>query len=195
MLSCPHPALGAGTMVLLPSLALALLCLLRAGAEVPVQPGFSAEKVTAQGATGAAWAGGAARGRVTVLRPRARPGYCPEGGMPAQIWVSPGQSCPLWPDPAVSPPQGHEQPGLQWPQAGGISPGNTGQMLRPPSWHRVGQSVLHAGGWQVPASGWQVPTMGYQVPTMGYQVPTMGCQVPHRGWQVPHCRLAGPHRG
>ncbi|XP_075295679.1 lipocalin-15-like [Opisthocomus hoazin] len=31
-------------MVLLPSLALALLCLLRAGAEVPVQPGFSAEK-------------------------------------------------------------------------------------------------------------------------------------------------------
>ncbi|KAK4811527.1 hypothetical protein QYF61_011575, partial [Mycteria americana] len=29
----------------LPSLALALLCLLRAGAEVPVQPGFDAEKV------------------------------------------------------------------------------------------------------------------------------------------------------
>ncbi|NWI32009.1 LCN15 protein, partial [Sula dactylatra] len=29
---------------LLPSLALALLCLLRAGAEVPVQPGFSAKK-------------------------------------------------------------------------------------------------------------------------------------------------------
>ncbi|PKU36463.1 hypothetical protein llap_13237 [Limosa lapponica baueri] len=31
-------------MVVLPSLALALLCLLRAGAEVPVQPGFDAEK-------------------------------------------------------------------------------------------------------------------------------------------------------
>ncbi|NXN22979.1 LCN15 protein, partial [Nycticryphes semicollaris] len=30
--------------VVLPSLALALLCLLRAGAEVPVQPGFDAEK-------------------------------------------------------------------------------------------------------------------------------------------------------
>ncbi|NXE84713.1 LCN15 protein, partial [Cochlearius cochlearius] len=35
---------------MLPSLALALLCLLRAGAEVPVQPGFNAEKVPAQGA-------------------------------------------------------------------------------------------------------------------------------------------------
>ncbi|NWU69547.1 LCN15 protein, partial [Pterocles burchelli] len=31
-------------MVVLPSLALALLCLLRAGAEVPMQPGFDAEK-------------------------------------------------------------------------------------------------------------------------------------------------------
>ncbi|NXL67594.1 LCN15 protein, partial [Chordeiles acutipennis] len=31
-------------VALLPSLALALLCLLRAGAEVPVQPGFDAEK-------------------------------------------------------------------------------------------------------------------------------------------------------
>ncbi|NXP04915.1 LCN15 protein, partial [Thinocorus orbignyianus] len=31
-------------MVVLPSLTLALLCLLRAGAEVPVQPGFDAEK-------------------------------------------------------------------------------------------------------------------------------------------------------
>ncbi|XP_065504620.1 lipocalin-15-like isoform X1 [Caloenas nicobarica] len=30
--------------VMLPSLALTLLCLLRAGAEVPVQPGFNAEK-------------------------------------------------------------------------------------------------------------------------------------------------------
>ncbi|NXA24884.1 LCN15 protein, partial [Ibidorhyncha struthersii] len=31
-------------MVVLPSLALTLLCLLQAGAEVPVQPGFNAEK-------------------------------------------------------------------------------------------------------------------------------------------------------
>ncbi|NWW53799.1 LCN15 protein, partial [Pedionomus torquatus] len=31
-------------MTVVPSLALALLCLLRAGAEVPVQPGFDAEK-------------------------------------------------------------------------------------------------------------------------------------------------------
>lgn len=47
-------------MVVLPSLALTLLCLLQAGAEVPVQPGFNAEKVTAQGAhpAGPAWSGG-----------------------------------------------------------------------------------------------------------------------------------------
>ncbi|NXT57113.1 LCN15 protein, partial [Pluvianellus socialis] len=32
------------TMVVLPSLVVSLLCLLRAGAEVPVQPGFNAEK-------------------------------------------------------------------------------------------------------------------------------------------------------
>lgn len=33
-----------------PSLALSLLCLLRAGAQVPVQPDLDTEKVTAQGA-------------------------------------------------------------------------------------------------------------------------------------------------
>lgn len=34
----------------LPSLALALLCLLRAGAQLPLQPDLDTEKVTAQGA-------------------------------------------------------------------------------------------------------------------------------------------------
>lgn len=60
------------TAVLL-SLALALLCLLQAGAEVPVQPGFNIEKVTAQGAlpAGPAWAGGAGWGRVPMLHPQA----------------------------------------------------------------------------------------------------------------------------
>ena len=60
----------------LPSPALVLLSLLRAGAEVPVQLGFNAEKVTAQGARPAspAWAGGAAWGRVPVLRPQAQLG-------------------------------------------------------------------------------------------------------------------------
>lgn len=63
-------------MAVLPSLALALLYLLRAGAEVPVQPGFNAEKVTAQGArpAGPAWAGGAGWGRVPMLCPQARLG-------------------------------------------------------------------------------------------------------------------------
>lgn len=43
----------------LPSLVLALLCLLRAGAEVPVQLDFNMGKVTAQGANLASpvWAG------------------------------------------------------------------------------------------------------------------------------------------
>ncbi|KAM6372414.1 lipocalin-15-like [Pluvialis apricaria] len=44
-LSCLYPAPAARMMmVVLPSLALTLICLLRAGAEVPVQPGFNAEK-------------------------------------------------------------------------------------------------------------------------------------------------------
>lgn len=56
---------------MLPSLALALLCLLRAGAEVPVKPDFSTEKVTAQSTCSAssAQAGGAGWGRGSMLHP------------------------------------------------------------------------------------------------------------------------------
>lgn len=62
--------------MMLPILALVLLCLLQARAEVPTQPDFSAEKVTAQGAhpSSPAWAGGAVWGRVPVLHPQAQLG-------------------------------------------------------------------------------------------------------------------------
>lgn len=107
------PAPGARMTAMLPSLVLALLCLLWAEAEVPVQPGFNAEKVMAQGAhpAGPAWAGGAGWGRVPMLSPQAwlDPPGTPSARaaarrvqMPVQNRDSPGQLRP----PVASPPAG-----------------------------------------------------------------------------------------
>lgn len=94
---------------MLPSLALALLCLLQAGAEVPVQPGFNADKVTVQRAHPA---GGAAWGRVPAPSTGSPPGQLPGCRCLCKTGLVPASSCPLWPDSAVALLQGHKYPGL-----------------------------------------------------------------------------------
>ena len=81
----PTLSLWTRMTVLLPSMVLALLCMLQAGADVPVQPGFNAEKVRAQGAheAGPAWAGWAAWGRVPMLYPQAQAGTLRQSPVPA----------------------------------------------------------------------------------------------------------------
>lgn len=189
----------------LPSLALALLCLLQAAAQVPLQPDLDTEKVNAQGAArhilpgleGLAGAGG------LCCTPRNLPSPFPsqfQGSFKGSLCktrlvldaVCSASSSPT----ARTPTCGAMMSPSVWHFPREHGPGAAPVLL---AWGRTGCSACRkvAGPHVCLAGsqrGWQVYTVGH-VPHSGGQIPTDGGRSlkrvtgPHRQWQV-CCRLA-----
>lgn len=155
---------------MLPSLALALLCLLRAGAEVPVQPGFSAEKVTVQRthpAGGAAWSRGCSSRHWAPIMEADR-----RVQMLVQNVVSPSQLLST-----VARPSGGHAAGAQTPRA----------LMRSDV---PGRAALPQGTRARRCA--RLPSTGQGKVWAGPHVRLAG---PHRWWQLPRHRLAGSYNG
>lgn len=176
----PHVRMTAA----LPCLALALLCVLRAAAEVPVQPGFDTQKVTkGRGFPQPVLCPQAPRG---ARVPESAPGQLPGVGVSVQTGLVLPSPCPRWPDPAMAPLQGHGHPALWCPHTCGISPGNTGQALCSPFQQRAmcpacrrlaGPCVRSPQGLG-PHRGWQVPALVYHILHRGWQFLLVGGRSP-----------------
>lgn len=137
---------------MLPSLALALLCQPRAGAEVPVQPDLSTEKVTAGGAhpSRAAWG---TSPRAAPLGEPGTPGYpwvlswhqgsfqeSFQGGGDAHAKLSwPWQLLPAVARLSGVPTAGTPAPGAVTSPRSRCSPRERGPDAAPGSWHSAGR--------------------------------------------------------
>lgn len=207
--SCPRPARRARMVAMLPSLALALLCQPRAGAEVPVQPDLSTEKVTAGGAhpSRAAWG---TSPRAAPLGEPGTPGYpwvlswhqgsfqeSFQGGGDAHAKLSwPWQLLPAVARLSGVPTAGTPAPGAVTSPRSRCSPRERGPDAAPGSWHSAGQGVPHSGGRRVPCGGWQVSEGGrspWQVAGPTLSPDPLGvscCGLQGRGTLQPLCPTA-----